>query len=108
MRATNASQIVPVASTAIAGLDADVPGDENAVSDQIVFHVATAAPAPGAYVLTFSVSSNRLYDIYQTPVPGTPFEPLALDLPGEPPLNTYTDAAPATSRFYQIRAKPLP
>ena len=73
-----------------------------------VFHVATAAPAPGAYVLTFSVSSNRLYDIYQTPVPGTPFEPLALDLPGEPPLNTYTDAAPATSRFYQIRAKPLP
>ena len=33
---------------------------------------------------------------------------LALDLPGEPPLNTYTDAAPATSRFYQIRAKPLP
>ncbi len=73
------------------------------------FHIASAAPEAGAFLLRFPSSSNRLYDIYCSDLPGSPPEPLATNLPGLPPLNLYPDPSPSPlRRFYHIRAKPLP
>lgn len=73
------------------------------------FHIVDAFPRPDGIVLHFSTSSNRVYDIYRAEESGGHLSPLALDLPGEPPVNTYTAAVPGTiCGFFQIRAKAAP
>lgn len=81
-----------------------LPRDETSL-----FHVVEAVSAPDEFVLHFSTSSNRVYDIYRSEEAGGSLSPLALDLPGEPPVNIYTASVPGTVRgFFQIRTKSAP
>jgi 1,4-alpha-glucan branching enzyme len=84
--------------------------DTHPRDDGDFFRAAGGGPVPGAFLVRFASSSNRVYDIYQSPWPAAPYEPLVLGLPGEPQFTVYTNAVPniATSRFFQIRARPAP
>jgi uncharacterized repeat protein (TIGR01451 family) len=72
------------------------------------FEEARMASAGDRIVLRWQSASNRTYAVWRSlNLTGAPAQPLATNLPGDPPMNTYTDAvADAATRFYWIQVEP--
>ena len=69
------------------------------------------SPSDGAreIVLWWSSESNQFYGVEQSPDLSATFTPLATSLRATPPVNTFTNTAPAdASRFHRLRLQPWP
>ena len=91
--------------------DADgmLDGDEvlagsSPTNDASMFGFADALPVPegGGVVVSWPSLSNRIYRLERTTNLLLDFEPLATDIPADPPVNSYTDATPNVVGAYKV------
>ena len=73
-------------------------------NDASMFGFADALPVPegGGVVVSWPSLSNRIYRLERTTDLLLDFEPLATDIPADPPVNSYTDATPNVVGAYKV------
>ena len=82
----------------------EVLAGSSPTNDASMFGFADALPVPegGGVVVSWPSLSNRVYRLERTTNLLLDFEPLATDIPADPPVNSYTDATPNAVGAYRV------